>query len=597
MMRALRQALLASALLLAAAAAAAQIPPGDGTVRGRVVDDASAEGAAGVDVVLYTAAADGTAGIASSVTDTEGRFAFEGVSSDPGRVYLVGTRSGEVPLGQRVSFAPGAQEATVELRLLQHSAETGPVSVGTAFLRIDRGCERLRVNEAHELSNPTKKVIYVPEAERPSRRPVFEAELPAEAADFTTPAGDSALGFEREGRLVRFWGPVYPGEQDLEFGYSLPQAPGSAVFERGFPAGAARVEVLTDRAGPTVQGQGLEPAEDREVQGRPYRSVASGALASGERLPLRIEVAAAEPAPVDLERAELWLELDDAALVVDESYLVQTEGGKALSASSDAPLLCLPLPDAAEALRFSSDTMRMGVEVDASGALAFRGPLPAGSSVVSLRYRLPVRSEGGSVVFARRFPRPIDLLSVFVADNHVVPETTRLHRMRSTRRDDRNFLTLEGFQIEPDEEVSVELRRLPAPRRVPRLASVGFALLAGGGALAFLIAPIGVRGRRSDASESRPARLAAEREAVYASIHDLDEDFETGTLTPEDHATLRAELRARAVALLQEERRGEPAAPAPAPRRAVFCTNCGEKLPGGANFCPQCGSRVGEAAG
>jgi hypothetical protein len=594
MMRASRQALLASALLLVAATAAAQIPPGDGTVRGRVVDDASGRGAAGVDVVLYTAAADGTAGLTSGVTDAEGRFAFEGVESDPGRVYLVGTRSGDVPLGQRVSFAPGAKEATVELRLLEQSAETGPVSVGTAFLRIDRGCERLRVNEAHELSNPTSKVIYVPEAERSSRRPVFEAELPAEAADFATATGDSALGFERDGRLVRFWGPVYPGKQDLEFGYSLPQAPGSAVFERAFPAGAARVEVLTDRAGPTVQAPGLQPAEEREVQGRPYRALTGGALAPGARLPLRVEVADAEAAPVALERAELWLELDDAALAVDESYLMQTEGGQALTASSDAPLLCLPLPDGAEALRFSSDTLRMGVEVDASGALAFRGPLPAGSSVVSLRYRLPVRSEAGHVLFARRFPRPLEVLSVFVADNHVVPETTRLHRMRTTRRDERNFLYLEGFQIEPDEEVDIELRRLPAPRPAPRLASIGFALLAGGGALAFLIAPIGVRSRETEASEPRLARLAAEREAVYASIRDLDEDFETGKLTPEDHEELRGQLRARAVALLQEESRGEPA---PAPRPALFCVSCGEKLPRGARFCPQCGARVGEAAG
>lgn len=594
MKRALRQALVASALLLAAAPAAAQIPPGEGTLRGRVVDDASGEGAAGVDVVLYTAATDGTAGLASSVTDAEGRFAFEGVSADPGRVYLVGARSGEVPLGQRVSFAPGAQEATVELRLLEASADGGAVSVGTAFLRIDRGCERLRVNEAHELSNPTAKVIYVPEADRASRRPVFEAELPAEAADFTTPAGDSALGFERDGRLVRFWGPVYPGDQDLEFGYSLPQAPGSEAFERGFPAGAPRVEVLTDRAGPAVQAQGLLPAGEREVQGRPYRSLARGALAPGEPLSLRVEVAAAEPAPVALERAELWLELDDAALVVDESYLVQTEGDQALTASSDAPLLCLPLPDNAEALRFSSDTLRMGVEVDASGALAFRGPLPAGASVASLRYRLPVRSKAGSVLFTRSFPRPLELLSVFVADNHVVPETTRLHRMRTTRRDERNFLSLEGFQIEAGEEVAIELQRLPAPRPVPRLASIGFALLAGGGALAFLIAPIGGRRPEADAGESRVARLAAEREAVYASIHDLDEDFETGKLTREDHAELRAQLRARAVELLQEERRGEPA---PTPRPAVFCTQCGEKLPRAARFCPHCGTPVGEATG
>lgn len=591
-----RQALLASALLLGAASAAAQVPPGDGAVRGRVVQEASGESAAGVDVVLYTAAADGSTGIARTVSDADGRFAFEGLSTDPKRVYLVGARAGEVPVGQRVSFSEGASEVQVELRLAQPTTDTDGVRVGTAFLRIDRGCSGLRVNEAHELSNPGKTVVYVPEDQREGRRPVFEAELPAGAADFATPVGSSALGFAVDGRRVRFWGPVYPGDQDLEFGYSLPGEPGLQTFQRGFPTGAARVEILTDDAGPQVRGEGLSPAKGRDVDGRPYGAVSAGPLAAGTSLAFQVEVPDEDTAPVGLSRSEVWLELDDAALVVDESYLMHTDGPEPLQASSDSPLLCLPLPAGAEALRFSTDTLRMGIELDSSGALAFRGPLPAGDSVISLRYRLPVSQKDGDTVFARHFPRPLELLSVFVADNRVVADTERLHRVRSVRRDDRNYLQLQGFQIEPSEEVAIHLRRLPAPQPVSRLASIGFALVAGAGALFYLIGPLGGRRSKGDAAESRAARLAAEREAVYSSIRDLDEDFETGKLTPEDHATLRAELRARAVSLLQEERQPEPVQrpQAPAPR---FCFACGEKLPDRARFCPQCGEKVAGAAG
>lgn len=596
MRRALRQALVASALLLAATPAAAQLPPGDGVIRGRVVRDAGSGGAVGVDVVLYTADGDGTGGIASTVTDGDGRFAFAGISSEPTRVYLVGARAGEVPIGERVSFTEGAKELDVELRLAETSSDTSEVVLGTGFLRIDRGCERLRVNEAHALSNPTSSIVYVPEAERPGRRPVLEALLPAEAQDFLTPFGGSGLGFEIEGSRVRFWGPLYPGEQDIEFGYSLPVEPEAGAFERGFPAGADAVEILTDAAGARVRGEALSAAEGREVEGRPYGAMRAQHVEPGGRLVFTLELPAGEAAPVALERSEIWLELDDAALTVDESHLMQVDSAGPLMRSSDEPLLCLPIPAAAEALRFSSDTLKMGVELDSSGALAFRGPLPSGASVVSLRYRLPVQDSEGGIAFTRRFPRALELLSVFVADNRVVPETTRLHRMRNVRRSDRSFLHLEGFQIEPDEEVAIELRRLPAPVPLPRLASIGFALLAGGAALTFLAAPIG-RGRESEAGESRIAALVAERETVYATIRDLDEDFETGKLTAEDHTTLRNELRSRAVSLLQEEReasRPKPRAPAAAP---AFCTACGEKLPAGARFCPQCGEKVTGAAG
>lgn len=626
MRRALRRALFASALfvmgalllVVAAPAGAAQgsLPPGDGTLRGRILRDPGGEPAAGVDVVLYTAGADGSVGLAGVVSDAEGRFAFEAIASDPTRVYLVGARSGEVPLGERTRFAPGTHELEVELRMAEPSADSGAVRVDSVFLRIDRGCERLRVNEAHAVSNPTAQVIYVPEDQRAGSVPVLEALLPAGAADFSTPFGDTGLGYELEGQRLRFWGPVYPGGQDIEFGYSLPgvQKSGAGVqksdarkgdesetlsFERGFPAGSGRVLLLSDAAGPEIRGARLSPAEGREVEGRPYRAVAADAVEPGGGLAFEVELPAPGPPAVVLERSELWLELDDAALSVDENHMLRIEAEGPLRPASDLPLLCLPIPAGAEALRFSNDTLRMGVEQDASGALAFRGPLPEGESVISLRYRLPVGNADGGTRFARRFPAELELLSIFVADTGVLAETSRLHRQRSVRRGERNYLHLEGFQIGRDEEVVLDLSRLASPRALPRMVSIGFALLFGAAALAYLIAPLG--GRRSEAASAQTAgsELAAEREAVYASIRDLEEDFDTGKLTPEDHADLRAELRARAVQLLQRERALEAKAPQETvrPASAGFCSGCGERLAVEARFCSHCGEKVVGAAG
>ena len=623
-----RQALFASALLLAGAplvagpGASAQesaggLPPGPGTLRGRVVHAASGEPAEGVDVVLYTAGADAAASISGGISDADGRFVFEGIATEPERIYLVGARSGEIPLGERVSFAPGASEAEVLLRLSEPSADTSAVSVGSTFLRIDRGCELLRVTEAHALSNPSSQVIYVPEDQREGATPVLEAELPSQAANFLTPFGNSSLGFEVDGSRVRFWGPVYPGDQDLEFGYSLPGGVGSHAFARGFPSGGGPLLILSDSQGPLIRAENLAPAEGREVEGRPYRALGVDSVAAGARVAFEVDVPPREAGDAAIERSEIWLELDDAALTVDENHLLQVESGGVLSARSDAPLLCLSLPPGAEALRFSTETLRMGVEVDATGALAFRGPLPAGSSLVSLGYRLPVRDSTGSIRFGRHFPSELALLSIFVADNGVLPETERLHRKRTVQRSQRNYLHLEGFQIEPGEEMVLDLERLSAPKPLPRLASIGFALLFAAAALAFMMAPVGGRRRARDGSESRASQLAAEREAVYASIRDLEEDFETGKLTSEDHGAQRAELRTRAVRLLQAERAageneraagekeraagpregaagGKPSGKARVASQSV-CRACGEALPDQARFCAQCGEKVAGA--
>jgi hypothetical protein len=242
-------------------------------------------------------------------------------------------------------------------------------------------------------------------------------------------------------------------------------------------------------------------------------------------------------------------------------------------------------------LRFSPTSLAIGLDPDASGVLAVRGPIPPGNSTLALGYRLP--AEGNALRFERRFPRALPLLSVVVADTGIRAETTRLHRLRSIRTEARNYLQLEGFEIEPEERIVIDLRQLPAPRPLSAFASAGFAGLAAAGVIAFLIAPLRGGRQPEDTAETRSARLAAEREVVYASIRDLDEDFETGKLTSQDHAAMRSELRAQAVRLLQTEREAAPAAAA----RTSGCASCGAELPRDAHFCPDCGARLSKPEG
>jgi hypothetical protein len=474
---------------------------------------------------------------------------------------------------------------------MQPTADTAQARLERSELRVESGCEGVRIAEAHSLENPTGRVIFVPEAEREGRRPILRAVLPEQAGELETAFGTPPAGLVRAGRELAFWGPLYPGRQTLELGYRL-DPPGRAL-ERGFPDGAPRVTVLSEPGGARLLGPALRAAGGREIEGRRFDAAETAPVAPGTQLALELDPGPGPDGRLRLAEVDVWLELDDAALQVDEEHRLVVAAGAPLEAKAGAPLLCLPLPPGPQDLRFAPDALAMGLEPDPSGALAVRGPIPAGESVLALRYRLP--APGGEAALSRRFSLPLELLSVFVADTGVRVDAERLHRRRSVRANDRSWLQLEAFQVEAGEPVELSLAAQPVPRPLPWLAHAGFALLAAGAAFAFLIGPLR-RGAAAERGESQAERLAAERASVMSAIRDLDDDFETGKLTAEDHARLREELRARAVHLLAEERKPQGGSPEPpkAPAPARFCADCGTALPAAARFCPGCGVRLAD---
>jgi hypothetical protein len=541
-------------------------------------------------VVLYAAPGEGSPGLGRTVADASGAFAFEGISNDPALAYLVGVRAEELPFGVRVGFEPGQTLREVELRVAAPLADASGVERTAARLRIERGCGGLRIAETHELRNPGDRVVFLPAARRAGALPLLALELPAGAGPVSVPF--AAQGLEQAGSRLEFFGPLHPGAHEIEFAYSVPTQGAAARLAWRLPQGVRRLQVLTE-AGLRGTGPELAPGEPRTLDGRRYATSATGPLPAGAAFELHLEIPALAPSALALLEAQTWLELDDAALVVDESYRLSVSGTQALAADGGAPLLCVALPPRAEALRFSSETLAMGPEPDPSGALALRGPIPPGDSALALRYRVPV--EGDRVELVQRFDRALPALRVFAADTGITLESPRLHRLRPLRSADRTFLQLEGFQIEPGESVAIRLARLAPRRHVPRLAALGFSLALAAAAIGFLVGPL--RGGREEPSrDPELAALESEREAALAALRSLEEDFETGKLDAADYSELRAELRARAAELIQRGREaslaGERAGRAGAEAEAAACAACAQALAPGARFCHRCGRPV-----
>ncbi len=93
-----------------------------------------------------------------------------------------------------------------------------------------------------------------------------------------------------------------------------------------------------------------------------------------------------------------------------------------------------------------------------------------------------------------------------------------------------------------------------------------------------------------------PAQEAARaKAAAFSALRELEFDFATGKLSPDDYARLRARYEARAVEALHPRSRPAPEAETAleqeirAARARRRCPACGQRRPPGARFCPSCG--------
>jgi hypothetical protein len=616
----MRWAQLALFALCFVSAAAAEgpppdVPPGLARIEGVVLRAETGAPVAGAEVALYALTSEGVPGLRRTTSDAEGRFAFENVANDPAIGWLVGARFEGVAFpGGRITFAPGEDVATVEVRVDQPTQDPSAVHVGELAVRLVRQPGGLRAIESLALRNDGRRTYYVPEAGRAESQPAFETALPARAEEFEMPLGVVPEGLVRSGGRLRWYGPVLPGAQELSWSYRLPpesnpgpEAPERFAFSLGVPAGAERVAVLLADRDATLEGDGLAGPEDAEVDGRSVRRWTVDSPRSG-LLALRVSLPPARlsDGAVSVSEVRAVVELDDAALDVSESHLLRIEGDAHVLGTADAPLLRIPLPEGAARLRFGSDAPGIELAPHPEGGLAVLGTVAPGEARVDVGFQLAATEPPARL--ARSFAARTPVLSIFVPDNgRLAPESNRLHRRRPFRENDRTYLHFEAFEVAPGEEVRLELGALPPRARGSAAVALGLILVGGTAAGWLMLAPLRAqRGARATAAPAQEEHSAArrEREALYEAIRDLDHDFETGKVTAEDHVRLRDELRGRAAALLAEERAASPdppgarrAQPAGGDQRSgLACTRCGAPADSAHRFCAQCGAALPGAA-
>lgn len=612
--RSARRALALACLLGAATPAAAQqgeasgmadVPAGPAAIRGHVLHPEDPARAGGVEVLLYALPADAPPGVRRATSSPDGAFAFEGISDDPETAYLVGARHEGVPYpGARVSFAAGEKERTgVEVRIGDATSDPSSVSVRELELRVAPRGGRLGVLERYRFGNDGLGTVYVPAEARGAAAPAFRTDLPAGATDFAAPLGLMPEGLVRDGTEVRFYGPIYPSgwlgpaaqDQGISFEYALPAGDGGPVaLRRRLASGADRVVVLTPADGPPPALAGARDEGEREIEGRRWRRSVLEPLAPGATLAFTVAVPTVrvEPDAVALEESRIFLELDDAALLVREELRLTVRGDAPVVGRPGEPLLALHVPAGASDLRFDAALFERGLRASDDGDAVLDGPLPPGETSVEIMYHLPLADPAAGARFERRFDRPLPLLTVFVADTGLRFSSERLHRRRPVSTPDRTYLHLEAFQVEPGETVALGLVQKRAAPTAPRSVRVALVALAAAAAVAFLLGPLRRERGPERLDEAAGDAERHERQAVYAALRDLEHDHETAKVSDADYALMRQELRARAADLLRSERGAAGAGPDAPAAPPHACAACGAGARAGDRFCARCGARL-----
>ncbi len=269
--------------------------------------------------------------------------------------------------------------------------------------------------------------------------------------------------------------------------------------------------------------------------------------------------------------------------------------------SNPDPAVVVTTPDAPPMLRIALAPGHGEVEtlfgrlpdgvVIRDGVAEIRGPVLPGKDGFSLQLAYDLTAPDAALDTTIALPDAVDELGVYVQDFGIDVDAGPLHPARPTRENDVIYQSFIGFELPAGSVLPLRVTALaPLPVLPQAVLGIGAALLAG--ALLYFVAGPLVFASRRDASErsAAPAEESPAKAALAAALFDLEHDFETGKLSPDDRDRLRDDLRREALGALARERGQLESSPAPEPS-ARICV-CGREARADDRFCAGCGKAL-----
>ena len=314
----------AHAICLTLVVLAVSTPSADeegGSIGGHVINATrGGEPVAGTEVLLQARSDEGFEVIARAVTESQGRFLFEGVPLDEGLIYLVGaTQDGISNPSPRSVLSPERPDAQIVLTVHEATSGKNPLLIRDYLVQLTPEPGALRVTETLWIENPLPLTYRGPDpgdAGAPERETLQLRISPAfERVTFHKEFYGRQFSI-RNGKLVTGI-PWTPGVRELTFTYVLRNDSSKLVWTRplDLPCRRVRVSVRTDRPEGVRCNLGGPPTQGRDGS---LTFVSEGGLLPLE-YPIEVELG---PVPVDLMAHARWVILAVLLLAIGGTCLI-----------------------------------------------------------------------------------------------------------------------------------------------------------------------------------------------------------------------------------------------------------------------------------
>ena len=224
------------------------------------------------------------------------------------------------------------------------------------------------------------------------------------------------------------------------------------------------------------------------------------------------------------------------------------------------------------------------------GVVEIRGPFLPGGEGFTLQFAYDVDAADAEFATTIALPDAVDQLGVYVQDFGVDVDAGALHPARPTREQDVIYQSFLGFELPAGSQLPFRVRALPPAMPLPRGAAALLAAVLAGALLYFVAGPLVFAGLGAQGVATEPPEESPAKAALAAALFDLEHDFETGKLSPDDRDRLRDDLRREALTALARERGQLEAAPVSAPSSQA-CV-CGRVFGSADRFCASCGKAL-----
>ncbi len=286
-----RIALLVMIIMLSLSTSVLAAEPGSGVIEGRIVNGtAGGSSVADQDITLTTYLNEAEVDAITAKTDAEGRFVFDGLSTEPGYGYEVEITFQEAEYySEWLSFDEGENSKSIGVTVYDATTSDEAIRVVTSHtvIYVDQGSLWFEeffffVNEADRTYIGSKEVTT------DGRKETRRFSLPAEATEMQPGSGlMTCCVYDSEDGFVDTM-PVFPGSSEAVYSYTVDYTSGSYTFSR-------RVNYPTTSFDLLVQGEGVKVASDRliageaiDVDGIWFNHFSSQNLAPGDILTIQL---------------------------------------------------------------------------------------------------------------------------------------------------------------------------------------------------------------------------------------------------------------------------------------------------------------------